>query len=85
MPPRRELVSQLVYREAGQIFQREGAAGEPPPLRRMIAAPTRTVTEEDLKTQESRKRLIRKVKLQSPWCSSWSGSPGCYFSQTLLV
>lgn len=62
---RRELVSQLVYREAGQIFQREGAAGEPPPLRRMIRAPTRAVTQEDLRTQESRKRLIRKVKLQS--------------------
>ncbi|KAK8394399.1 hypothetical protein O3P69_006529 [Scylla paramamosain] len=63
---RRELVSQLVYREAGQIFQREGAAGEPPPLRRMITAPTHTVTEEDLKIQESRKRLIRKIASLRP-------------------
>lgn len=61
--PRRELVSQLVYREAGQIFQREGAAGEPPPLRRVIGSPSHAVTQEDVKARESRKKLIRKVKL----------------------
>ena len=77
---RRELVSQLVYREAGQIFQREGAAGEPPPLGHLVKAPTRTVTQEDLRMHESRKRLIRKVKLQS---ASLVQFPRCL--KTLLV
>lgn len=53
----------MLYREGGQIFQREGAAGEPPPLRRVIGTNLPTVAQEDVRTRESRKKLIRKVKL----------------------
>ncbi|XP_050693505.1 uncharacterized protein LOC126984154 isoform X2 [Eriocheir sinensis] len=63
---KRELVSQLVYREAGQIFQREGAVGEPPPLRRVIGSPSNTVTQDDLRARESRKKLIRKIASLRP-------------------
>nr|XP_045611034.1 uncharacterized protein LOC123766162 isoform X2 [Procambarus clarkii] len=79
---RRELVSQLVYREAGQIFQREGGVGEPRPLRRVIGSPTHSVTQDDLMTRQSKERLIRKIASLRPVVSRrlpepepcWSGS-----------
>ncbi|KAK8752585.1 hypothetical protein OTU49_006400, partial [Cherax quadricarinatus] len=63
---RRELVSQLVYREAGQIFQREGGAGEPRPMRKVVGTPDPLVPKEDLRTRESKQRLFRKIASLRP-------------------
>ncbi|KAK3859687.1 hypothetical protein Pcinc_034218 [Petrolisthes cinctipes] len=58
---RRELVSRLVYRSHGLIFPREGAAGEPPHVRRVIGSPTRDVSQPETRNDEARDRLVRKV------------------------
>ncbi|XP_071522962.1 uncharacterized protein [Panulirus ornatus] len=63
---RRELVSQLVYREAGQIFQRGGGAGEPRPLRRVTGSPARHVIKADPQTHESKQRLVKKIASLRP-------------------
>ncbi|KAK4312471.1 hypothetical protein Pmani_016064 [Petrolisthes manimaculis] len=61
---RRELVSRLVYRSHGLIFPREGAAGEPPHVRRVIGSPTKDVSQPETRNDEARDRLVRKEDQQ---------------------
>ncbi|XP_042857708.1 uncharacterized protein LOC122243995 [Penaeus japonicus] len=58
---RRELVSQLLYIEGGQIFIRRGGASEPRPLRPVIGSPSRDVIKADPRHWESKQKLLNKV------------------------
>ncbi|XP_069976629.1 uncharacterized protein [Penaeus vannamei] len=62
----RELVSQLLYIEGGQIFIRKGGASEPRPLRPVIGSPVRDVIRADPRHYESKQKLLNKIASLRP-------------------